>query len=1105
LQTEELEQRELLTTNPMANILGPYSGMIGKPIDFVAIAHVNDTTLQAAGFNYSWKFGDGASATGPTPTHSYASAGVYTVTVTAADTAGGSDTISTTATVGTSAGPAVPTDFQLEAGANLLAHTNYGHVDWSKMAADGAYGVNAAWEQGTSSSWYIEEQRYGEDLISAGLIHNDTQAINAGLTMFNWGFARQAADGSFAGTGDPFHSASLFVEAAAHACLVLKLSPQAAQYASTISTYSKELYRAALWLTNSTVWSQGLTNDSPYTHRRYIVADALAFTSQLVGGDANLMADAHFEIQDGLSLQGPNGVNPEAGGYDSSYQTVGLSLAELWTTYLPSDSLTSAVTTMINNGLAWEQTMILTSGQVSTVGDTRTGIELTRSGAIKGVNWGDVLDAFGYWSAKTGNHQWETKGQLVAQYYYVYSSDNTPGGTLSTVLSLSATPTSLTAGKTLSLTVTAQNPSGTINTGYVGAIHFACSDGHSILPATYTFTAADAGRHTFTITFETAGNESITVTDLSLSTITGTLPTILVNPAAASRLLLTGFPSSTNAGVSGTVTITAEDPFDNLATAYRGQVAFTSSDHQAVLPSSYTFSSTDNGIHSFTVTLGTAGSQSIATTDLSGAITGSLGGILVAPAAVSKLAVHGFPASIIAGVPGNFTVTAEDAYGNRVPTYGGEIYFRSSDGQALLPSSYIFTAADAGVHTFSVTLKTAGTQSISAAGISGNASGSQGGIVVAAAAATALAVIGFPSPSRAGVSGSIVVTALDAFGNVAAGYRGTVHLSSSDTQASLPANYAFAAADAGCHVFSITLVTAGRQSVTGTDTGTSIITGSQGRITVNPAGASTLSVTGFTSGTTAGTARHVTVVVKDAFGNTATGYRGTIHFSSSDGRAVLPGNYTFTSTDAGRHTFTITLKTSGSNSITAMDSGNSAITGTQAGIQINPAAATTLVLSGFPSPITAGVAGNVTITARDAYGNTATGFRGEIYFSSSDHQAILPASYSFTSTDAGMHVFSITLETPGVSSITATDINGVISGAQGNITVNPPGASAMLFPTSPRKLASASTSLISATNSGGSNGSPTGYRATIHFGGRALGSSPIHYRRTWQQKRLGEP
>ena len=45
------------------------------------------------------------------------------------------------------------------------------------------------------------------------------------------------------------------------------------------------------------------------------------------------------------------------------------------------------------------------------------------------------------------------------------------------------------------------------------------------------------------------------------------------------------------------------------------------------------------------------------------------------------------------------------------PTFS-TVTFGSSDAQAGLPASYAFTAADAGVHTFTATLKTAGSQSI---------------------------------------------------------------------------------------------------------------------------------------------------------------------------------------------------------------------------------------------------------------------------------------------------------------------------------------------------------------------------------------------------------
>src|SRR5260370_35767000 len=67
---------------------------------------------------------------------------------------------------------------------------------------------------------------------------------------------------------------------------------------------------------------------------------------------------------------------------------------------------------------------------------------------------------------------------------------------------------------------------------------------------------------------------------------------------------------------------------------------------------------------------------------------------------------------------------------------------------------------------------------------------------------------------------SVTVTALDQFNNVATGYTGIVHFTSSDGQAVLPANYTFVAGDNGIHTFTnlTTLKTAGNQTITGTDT-----------------------------------------------------------------------------------------------------------------------------------------------------------------------------------------------------------------------------------------------------------------------------------------------
>ena len=56
----------------------------------------------------------------------------------------------------------------------------------------------------------------------------------------------------------------------------------------------------------------------------------------------------------------------------------------------------------------------------------------------------------------------------------------------------------------------------------------------------------------------------------------------------------------------------------------------------------------------------------------------------------------------------------------------------------------------------------------------------------------------------------------------------------------------------------------------------------------------------------------------DAYGNVAN-YTGTVHFTSTDGLATLPANYTFTASDYGTVYFTATLRTVGTQSVTVTD------------------------------------------------------------------------------------------------------------------------------------------------------------------------------------------
>src|SRR5207302_11117318 len=132
------------------------------------------------------------------------------------------------------------------------------------------------------------------------------------------------------------------------------------------------------------------------------------------------------------------------------------------------------------------------------------------------------------------------------------------------------------------------------------------------------------------------------------------------------------------------------------------------------------------------------------------------------------------------------------------------------------------------------------------------------------------------------------------------------------------------------------------------------LTAAETGITVNPAAASTMLVAGFPSPTTAGVAGSFTVTLNDPYGNTARGYTGTVHFTSSDGKASLPANYTFTAADAGVHTFTATLKTAGTQSIAVADTTTASLSGTDGGITVKPGAASRFLIRA-PSSVSAGV------------------------------------------------------------------------------------------------------------------------------------------------------
>jgi hypothetical protein len=497
----------------------------------------------------------------------------------------------------------------------------------------------------------------------------------------------------------------------------------------------------------------------------------------------------------------------------------------------------------------------------------------------------------------------------------------------------------------------------------------------------------------------------------------------------AVSFVVSGLPASAQAGAPVNLTVTAVDSKGHVVPNYTGTVHFTSSDRRPVyLPADYAFTGFDQGSHSFTAVLATAGTQTVSATDTQNASLKGSAGLQIVPGPAWSYGVSwygtttsasGTPA-VASGYDIKPTATVYDRYNNVVTNYTGTVHLSSSDPAAQLSPDYTFTAADKGTHQFSATLFTTGNQSFTFTDTA-NPSVKMTVNVTVANYIPGLHFVATPATQTptAGTAFGFTVTALDQYNQVATRYVGTVTFSTSDAGAGvvLPADYTFTAADAGVHTFPVTLVTAGTRSVSFRDTtwvtGAGVVTTN---FTVSPAAASTFRVAGFPA-ETAGTSGTFTVTAYDPYGNVATGYGGTVHFTSSDAQASLPADATLTN---GTGTFTATLKTAGAQSLTATDAANANLSGTEAGIAVSAAAASMLVLSA-PGSVTAGVAFTFTVTLVDAYGNVATGYVGTVHFSSSDALAGLPPDYTFTAADAGTTTFTGTFNTTGSQTLTAED------------------------------------------------------------------------------------
>ena len=200
----------------------------------------------------------------------------------------------------------VRTFLALETNANVF-NIDY-HYDRVEPAEDGAYLGNIG---SSTAAWAIEDQRYGDVDVIAGVLHQDLSLVRMGLKMFDFGLYREASNGSFPGSAGLFHGTAMFLAQAGPAMLVLKYWPREPYLGSAmVSHVNWEISRmrlAANYIVQTWWGHPGHIDDGGKEERKFEAAVALESVG-ILSHDTGLQQRAAVYVRSAIRMTQPNGI-----------------------------------------------------------------------------------------------------------------------------------------------------------------------------------------------------------------------------------------------------------------------------------------------------------------------------------------------------------------------------------------------------------------------------------------------------------------------------------------------------------------------------------------------------------------------------------------------------------------------------------------------------------------------------------------------------------------------------------------------------------------------------------------------------------------------------
>jgi hypothetical protein len=578
---------------------------------------------------------------------------------------------------------------------------------------------------------------------------------------------------------------------------------------------------------------------------------------------------------------------------------------------------------------------------------------------------------------------------------------------VATQLAFTISPGLTVAGATIApaVVVEVQDQNGDPFPGFTGSVTLEITTGTGTGGATLSGTttlATIAGIATFSALSIDKSGTGYTLSATTTGLTTGTSASFTINAGPAAQLAFTGQPTSETAGtpITPAVGVTAQDALGNTVPSFTGAVTVTitagTGASGATLSGTATVTAAA-GVASFAnLRIDKTGVASSGTgytlTASSGTLTGAISDPFdITTGSAAKLAFLVQPTTASAG--GTITplvdVAVLDTVGNTVTSFTGNVtvvFGANPAGGALSGTTTV--AAVAGVATFSdLSIDKVGSGYALSATAPNLTSATSTAFDITPGVATALEFTVQPGTTTAGaaIAPAVKVTARDSLGNVATGFNGNVTMAIGTNPAGgVLSGAATVAAETGVATFSTLSINAAGSGYTLSATAADLAATASTGFNIIPSTASRLVFTTQPSNRTAGTTMAaIQVTAQDASGNAVTGFAGAVTVAITAGSgasgAVLSGTTTVGAAGGVATFATLSINKSGTDyAFTATAPGLTA--DTSAVFAINAGPATQLVFTVPPSNATAGAAitPQIEVTARDAQGNTADGFTGNV-------------------------------------------------------------------------------------------------------------------------------